>query len=105
MNNTFKGTITVIKETQVISDKFQKREFVITDNGMYPQSPIFQFVKDNCTKLDAYQVGQEVEVSYNLKGREWTSPTGEVKYFNTLEAWKMELMTAGDLNEESDLPV
>jgi hypothetical protein len=34
--------------------------------------------------------GQEIELSFNLKGREWTSPAGDVKYFNTLQGWKIE---------------
>lgn len=85
----FKGTITLIKDTLVISEKFQKREFVVTDNGMYPQMVLFQVVQDKCSMLDNNNVGEEVEISYNLLGREWTSPTGEVKYFNTLDAWKI----------------
>jgi hypothetical protein len=40
--------------------------------------------------LDNVSVGEQIEVSFNLKGREWTSPQGEVKYFNTIEAWRIE---------------
>ena len=36
----------------------------------------------------------QIEVSFNIRGREWTSPQGEVKYFNTLEAWRIEKMGA-----------
>ena len=49
-----------------------------------------QSVQDKCTLLDAYNVGDVVQVSFNLRGREWTSPQNEVKYFNTLEAWRIE---------------
>jgi hypothetical protein len=47
-----------------------------------------------------------VEVSFNLRGREWTSPTGDVKYFNTLEAWRIETAQAPTPEEkvEEDLP-
>jgi hypothetical protein len=39
----FTGTIKVIQDTQKISDKFQKREFVVTDTtSMYPQDIMFQ---------------------------------------------------------------
>jgi hypothetical protein len=40
--------------------------------------------------LDQFQANDNVEVSFNLRGREWTSPQGEVKYFNTIEAWRIE---------------
>ena len=79
----FTGTIKVIQDTQKISDKFQKREFVVTDTtSMYPQDIMFQATQDKCNMLDQFQVNDSVEVSFNLRGREWTSPQGEVKYFN-----------------------
>ena len=87
----FTGTIKVIQDTQKISDKFQKREFVVTDTtSMYPQDIMFQATQDKCNMLDQFQVNDSVEVSFNLRGREWTSPQGEVKYFNTIEAWRIE---------------
>jgi hypothetical protein len=102
------GNIKVINETQVISEKFSKREFVVTDNSMYPQDISFQFTQDKCGILDGYKAGQNVEVSFNLRGREWTSPTGEVKYFNTLEAWRIEGVDApvvgAGAEQETDLP-
>ena len=87
----FTGTIKVIQDTQRISDKFQKREFVVTDTtSMYPQDILFQATQDKCTLLDYFQANDNVEVSFNLRGREWTSPQGEVKFFNTIEAWRIE---------------
>ena len=86
-----KGKIKLINETQVISNSFSKRDFVITtEHDTYPQDIIFQGVQDKCTILDSYKIGENVEVSFNLKGREWTSPKGEVKYFNTLDCWRIE---------------
>jgi len=84
------GTITLINDTNQINDKFKKREFVVTDNGMYPQTIMFQSTQDKCAMLDSYKVGQSVTVDFNLRGRAWESPSGETKYFNTLEAWKIE---------------
>ena len=87
----FTGTIKVIQDTQRISDKLQKREFVVTDTtSMYPQDILFQATQDKCTLLDSFQANDNVEVSFNLRGREWTSPQGEVKFFNTIEAWRIE---------------
>ena len=83
----FQGKIKVINETQVISEKFKKREFVVTDtSSMYPQDVMFQSVQDKCDMLNGYSVEDQVEVSFNLRGREWTSPDGVVKYFNTLDS-------------------
>lgn len=92
----FTGTIKVIQDTQRISEKFQKREFVVTDTtSMYPQDILFQATQDKCNLLDTFQVNDSVEVSFNLRGREWTSPQGEVKYFNTIEAWRIEKQGQG----------
>lgn len=80
---------------QKVSEKFRKRDFVLTDNAsQYPQFISFQLVQDRCTLLDAFQEGQEIRVFFNLRGREWRAPSGEVKYFNTLEAWKLEGVSA-----------
>jgi hypothetical protein len=80
-----------------VSDKFSKREFVITDNAsMYPQDIQFQLTQDKCSLLDGYNPGEQIDVSFNLRGREWVSPQGETKYFNTIEAWRIEkVATAG----------
>ncbi len=86
-----KGTIKLIKETRKVSDKFSVREFVITEGtGQYPQDIMFQAAQDKCAMLDAVNENDQVVVSFNLRGREWTSPQGEVKYFNTLDAWRIE---------------
>jgi hypothetical protein len=85
------GVIKVVNPTVQVSEKFKKREFVITDaTSMYPQDIMFQLTQDKVDVLDSFMEGQSVEVSFSLKGREWTSPQGEVKYFNTLEAFRIE---------------
>lgn len=71
---------------------FQKRDLVITTDGQYPQDIIIQFAQGNCALLDNLQIGQIVKIHFNLQGREWTSPQGEVKYFNTVVGWKIELI-------------
>lgn len=105
MSNQFKlsGAIKMIGDTISVSEKFSKREFVVTDTtSMYPQDIIFQFTQDKCSLLDSYGLGQIVEVSFNLKGREWTSPQGEVKYFNTLEAWKISNESSPAIVQENE---
>jgi hypothetical protein len=102
------GTLKVANATQVVSEKFSKREFVIETQDQYPQLVMFQATQDKCNLLDGVAVGSKLEVSFNLRGREWHSPAGEVKYFNTLEAWKIEVvgqapvMNAQARNEEQD---
>jgi len=79
------------KDEQVVSEKFRKREFILTDNSsQYPQYISFQCTQDRCSLLDSVNVGDTITVHFNLRGREWTSPQGEIKYFNTLEAWKID---------------
>jgi len=105
------GAIKVIGEKVQVSDKFAKRdvELSVDDNG-YEQLISIQFTQDRCDVLDSYAVGQQVEVSINIKGREWTSPSGEVKYFNTIEGWKIEALSVAEttqteaVEEEGDLP-
>lgn len=82
------GTLKVKNDTQVVSDKFKKREFVLTTEASTPyhQHVTFQCTQDKCDLLDKYSVGHELTVSFNLRGREWNGPQG-IKYFNTLEAW------------------
>lgn len=101
-----KGTIKVIMDVQVISDKFKKREFVLdTKSGQYDQVIALQLTQDNVDMIDAHKVGDEVNVSFDLRGREWTSPKdGQVKYFNTLSAWRIEATTAVAATETSAPP-
>lgn len=91
MSHQLKGvSIKLIHPTQKITETFSKREFVVTEAGNYPQHIIFQVTQDKCALLDSFQVNETVDVNFNLRGREWTSPQGEVKYFNSLEAWRIE---------------
>lgn len=84
-------TLKVINETQQVTEKFAKREFVVTDaNTNYPQDIIFQATQDKCSILDQFQVNDRVDIAFNIRGREWKSPQGEIKYFNSLEAWRIE---------------
>lgn len=93
---TLKGKVKVIKETKQVSDKFKLREFVVTTEGDYPQVINFQASQDKTELLDSIQVGQQVEVFFNLRGREWTNPQNEVKVFNTLDAWKIEVQAGNE---------
>jgi hypothetical protein len=94
-----KGVVKVIRPTQQVSEKFSKREFVVTDRSeeKFPQDIMFELTQDKTTLLDNVMEGQEVEVSFNLRGREWVSPKGETKYFNTLNAFKLDTIGAAPI--------
>jgi hypothetical protein len=90
------GQLKLKYDTQKVSEKFQKRDFVLaTDlSTPYPQYVSFQVTQDKCTMLDSFNQGDEIKVQFNLRGREWNGPQG-IKYFNTLEAWRIEKVAAG----------
>jgi hypothetical protein len=101
---TFQGKLVAKFDTQQITDSFRKREFVVSDDSsQYPQEIAFQFTQDRCSLLDPMNVGDTIKVNFNLRGRRWENPTTkEVKYFNTLEAWRIEKEQAASLGH--DLP-
>ena len=86
------GKLHTIFETKQVSERFSKREFVVelADNPKYPQTVLFQLTGDRCSQLDGMTVGDQVRIEFSLRGREWRSPSGEVKYFNSLDVWKIE---------------
>lgn len=109
MEYKLKGTIELVKDIRVVSDSFKLREFAINDNAdKYPQIINFQLSQDKVDLLDNLKVGDNVEVSFNLRGRAWTNPQGEVKVFNTLDAWKVNSETPEQIKQtaevEDDLP-
>ena len=90
-----KGTLKKINQVVNVSEKFKKREFVVTTTeDKFPQDILFQLSQDNVDLLDEFVLGDEVNVGFNLRGREWTNPkTNEMKYFVTLEAWRVSKVT------------
>jgi hypothetical protein len=103
---TMKGAIKLINPIKVISDKFSVREFVITTpDAKYPQEVIFQTVNDKMDIIAPYGQGQEVTVSFNVRGREYNG-----KYYNTLDAWKVQgdvatpAPSVQPIEEQDDLP-
>lgn len=80
-----------IGELKEFANDFKLVEFVVKDqSSQYPQFITLQSVKDKAENLIKFnKVGDLVDCSINLKGREWVNPQGEVKYFNTIEAWKV----------------
>ena len=100
------GRIHAVFEAQQITERFRKREFVVelADNPRYPQLVLFQLTGDRCEGLDGYEVGDEVKVEFSLRGREWKSPKGEMKYFNSLDVWTIERVGATTASGFDDAP-
>jgi hypothetical protein len=84
------GTLKVKNAEQQVSEKFRKREFVLTTDGPYPQHINMQLTQDRCGLIEPFNLGDELTVSFDVKGREWTGKEGEVKYFNSIEAFRIE---------------
>jgi hypothetical protein len=83
------GTLKSVFDTKQVSATFSTREFVIETPEQYPQTILFQLVQDKCDLIDSYVEGEEIVVDFNVRGKAWSNPQGELKYFNTLQAWKL----------------
>ena len=83
--------VKLINETKEYgSNGFRKREIVLTTQEQYPQNILVEFIQDRTDLLDAYNIGDFVKIDINLRGREWTNDKGEVKYFNSIQGWRIE---------------
>ena len=87
-------------KTSKINDSFRKREFVVeyVENPQYPELLKFDLIQDKCDLLEEFNVGESLKVEFNLKGRKWTDPSGNDKYFNTLQAWRLSTVNAAGSN-------
>lgn len=88
------GKIRVLSAEQQVTASFKKRELVVTTDEQYPQHIMIEFGQDKCDLLNSFNVGDAVKVSINLRGREWVSPQGETKFFNSLQGWRVEKLVA-----------
>lgn len=95
------GRIKEIFPEKQISASFRKREAVITTLEQYPQHILVEFVQDKGDLLNTVAIGQEVKVSIDIRGREWTAPDGQVKYFNSIHGWRIEQNSPNQENQAS----
>lgn len=85
------GKIKLIDETKEYGNNgFRKREMVLTTEEQYPQTVLIEFIQDKTEILNNFQVGQDVKVHINIRGREWVNPEGVTKYFNSIQGWRIE---------------
>jgi len=90
MSYEAKGTLHHIGETREVSETFSTRSFTICQqDDKYPQFIIFELIKDKTDLIDSFKIGDDINVSFNLRGREWNG-----KFFNTIQAWRIQKVTA-----------
>ena len=93
------GKLLVKYETQQVSEKFKKREFVLElaeeiNGNTYTNFAKMQLVQNKCEIIDRFKEGETVKVSFNIKGNRWERD-GKVNYITNLDAWRVESAAAG----------
>ena len=83
------GKIHFVGALRTVSEKFKSKDVVLLTDEKFPQYITIQFTQDKTDLISQEDIGEQVEVSINLRGREWKSPQGEIKYFNTIEGWQI----------------
>ena len=89
------ATIREIGELKTFNNTdFRCIDLVVETNEQYIQKLKLQANNNTADNILKYnKLGDVVNISINLRGREWTNPQGEVKVFNTLDAWKIQSET------------
>ena len=101
------GKIKLIGDIKTYGDNgFRKRELVLTTEEQYPQHILIEFIQNNCELLDNYSIGQTVRIGINIRGREWESQDQGIKYFNSIQGWRIESLDDQVMNSApEDLPI
>jgi len=108
MSFELSGKLIVKEDIVKISDKFQKREFVIEvpneKNPEWNDFVKFQSVQDRVDLIEPFNIGDELKVSFNIKGNKWERD-GKVNYFTNLDAWRVEKVEAGGNSGSASAPM
>lgn len=91
-----RGKVHEIGDVQQVTDTFKKRDLIVQyaeNNSQFVEYIRFEATQDRTTLFDNLNVGDEVEVSFNLRGRPWTNRDGVTTYFNSLVAWRVSKVT------------
>jgi hypothetical protein len=91
MNFEITGTLIAKFDTQVINDKFKKREFAMEtkDESNYSNYVKMQLVQAKTDMIDGYNIGDEIKVSFNIRGNKWEK-NGVTNYITNLDAWRIQ---------------
>lgn len=94
------GKLLVKYDTQQVSEKFKKREFVLElaeeiNGNIYTNFAKMQLVQAKTDIIDRFKEGDVVKVSFNIKGNAYVDKKdGVTKYITNLDAWRVESATA-----------
>jgi hypothetical protein len=91
--------------TDVGTSGYKKRELVVTTYEQYPQHILIEFGQDKCNLLNTTKIGDNVNISVNIRGREWINPQGEAKYFNSIQGWRVSHITQAPVQQQPTHPV
>ena len=85
-------------DTQQVSDRFKKREFVIlkeenANGSIFTDHIKFQLIQDKCDVVEDVNLNDEIKVTFNIKGNKWEK-NGQTSYFTNLDAWKVEKVSS-----------
>jgi hypothetical protein len=105
MSYEFTGKLIEKFDAVQVTEKFKKREFVVEkdeQSGSFSFNNVvmFQLGNDKCTIIDPFEKGMEVKVTFNMKGRKWEKD-GRSGYATNLDAWRVELVSAGSSSDSS----
>ncbi len=77
------------------SKNYTTQTIVVTiEPGQYQQDIQFELMPKIQSIADSLREGEEVEISYNLRGRDYTGRDGLTKNYTTLSAWRVDRGTA-----------
>jgi len=80
------GTVHLIGDIQTFDSGFTKREFVVeVKDGNFPQMIKFECLKEKTSLTDAFNKGDQVKVSFDIRGNEYNG-----RFYVNLNAWKVE---------------
>lgn len=91
------GKIKKILDTQTFASGFRKRELVLLTDDLYPQHILVEFFQEKTDLLDGFKTNDNVKIYINIRGREWINSEGVIKYFNSIQGWRIEKIKRKEL--------
>lgn len=99
MTYELSGELYEMGNTEKVSERFQKREFVVKQEEQNGEQTFTDFIKfqltqNRCDLIEGYKPGDQVKVAFRIKGNRWERD-GKVNYFTNLDAWRIEKTSQG----------
>ena len=108
MSYEITGKLAAKYDTNQVSEKFKKREFVLEiaeeiNGNTYTNYAKLQLVQNKCDIIDRFNLGDNLKVSFNVKGNRWEKD-GKVNFITNLDAWRVEAMNEGVTSAQQSVP-